>query len=40
MSDEVRVVVVAVAETFARVDDHLQKPLDNAKLQIALPPVR
>jgi len=29
-----------VAETFARVDYYLQKPLDIAKLQIALPPVR
>ena len=28
-----------VAETFARVDYYLQKPLDIAKLQVALPPV-
>lgn len=32
--------MVAAAETFARVDDYVQKPLNIAKLQIALPPVR
>jgi len=28
-----------VAETFARVDYYLQKPIDLAKLQVALPPL-
>jgi CheY-like chemotaxis protein len=29
-----------VAETFARVDHHIQKPIDLAKLQIVLPALR